>query len=199
VLTVCGGYPAASRNIAFDLAKGGITYGGERHLVEVATQAGPTPRTFGAGCSLRGGSVLLYGGWHPRGGSLSDFWVGHSDGDESDFFQRVPETTDEAQEPARALFTDFDIDVRGNTARALLLSRLLAGDRLGAHEGVFRMIPRHIGDSDEEDSDALDEEDEEDDDEDADIDEVGNAAVAAAMGREPSEVEDEDEAEEEEG
>lgn len=92
VLTVGGGLPPRNMCVAFDSAKGGRLYGGDCHIVEMERQAAPLPRAFGGGCALPGGSVLIYGGWHPRFGTFGDVWIGHAGSAETELFKQVPET-----------------------------------------------------------------------------------------------------------
>lgn len=53
----------------------------------------PSARAFGGGCALPNGLALIYGGWHPRKGTYSDFWVAAFDdvGRNCAFFQALPE------------------------------------------------------------------------------------------------------------
>lgn len=57
-------------------------------------QSNRTPRgsSFGAGCALPDGLVLVYGGWAPARGTFSDLWAGCFDevGRSSGFFQQLP-------------------------------------------------------------------------------------------------------------
>eukprot|EP00930_Biecheleria_cincta_P027071 TRINITY_DN19020_c0_g1_i1.p1 TRINITY_DN19020_c0_g1~~TRINITY_DN19020_c0_g1_i1.p1 ORF type:complete len:299 (+),score=50.13 TRINITY_DN19020_c0_g1_i1:267-1163(+) len=91
ILTVGGGLPPRNMCVAFDAAKGGLAYGGDCHVVEMERQAAPYPRAFGGGCALPGGSVLIYGGWHPRFGTFRDVWIGHVGSAETELFKQVPE------------------------------------------------------------------------------------------------------------
>lgn len=144
VLTVGGGLPPRNMCVAFDVAKGGLRYGGESHIVEMEMHSVPSPRAFGGGCALPGGSLLIYGGWHPRLGTFGDVWIGHVGSTETELFKQVPETVDEETEPQ-----DDDM---------VVFRRLVAGRSEGRHGSIFggELWP---SEDEEEDSDDLDEHD----------------------------------------
>lgn len=143
VLTVGGGLPPRNMCVAFDLAKGGLTFGGESHVAESVTAASPQPRAFGGGCSLPGGSVLIYGGWHPAMGTFGDLWLGHADGAETQLFKDLPETTQASQH------REEDYEIGG--LRELLMM----------NPGIYaRSLPRDWQDVIQDDSDDDDDDDE---------------------------------------
>jgi len=152
VLTIGGGLPPRNMCVAFDLAKGGLTFGGECHVVECATAACPRPRAFGAGCALPGGSVLVYGGWHPSGGTFSDFWLGHADRAETELFKELPQTVE-----VRTADNEMADPMAG--IRSLFRSQIF-------RRGLTREPPWQLMqvDSEEDDSDDGDAEGEENDD-----------------------------------
>jgi len=59
----------------------------------------PEGRGFGGGCCLPDGTVLIYGGWHRRGGTYRDFWAANVGESKTSFFSKL--TTMEAPRPFR--------------------------------------------------------------------------------------------------
>ncbi|CAE8697163.1 unnamed protein product, partial [Polarella glacialis] len=71
----------------------------------------PPPRAFGGGCALSGGVLLIYGGWHPRGGTYSDVWAASlDDAGRSSFFSQLPTTASRAEFHTRGVVGEDDED-----------------------------------------------------------------------------------------
>ena len=66
------------------------------HQTQLEQRGQPAPRAFGGGCPLPNGMILVYGGWHPRGGTYSSFWAACVDevGSKTEFFQKLEESAE---------------------------------------------------------------------------------------------------------
>lgn len=112
---------------------------GEPHTVERPGAIGPSPRAFGGGCCLADGTVVLYGGWHPRGGTFGDIWAGRITGDtlgREDFFAKLPEQSEETQQSHE----EDDSSEDGEDAMPLALGRLFGGGGGRAQSDLLRRI-----------------------------------------------------------
>jgi hypothetical protein len=124
-----------------------------------AASSSPQPRAFGGGCGLPDGTVLVYGGWHPRGGTFGDFWAAHAGASPTKFFAQLPEDV-----PQDATGSEDDMDQVDPRLR-FLISRLSQGGGGGAQASQFSRLlwpsalPRRVADSD--DDEDVDEEDDE--------------------------------------
>lgn len=111
---------------------------GKPQPLENRATAGNTPsaRAFGGGCGLPDGTVLVYGGWHPRGGTFGDFWAAHAGAAQTKFFAQLPEpeveegrgNADESGEvdPRLNFFIDRLVQGGHRGIRAMQLQRVLA-------------------------------------------------------------------------
>jgi len=145
----------------------------------------PSARAFGGGCGLPDGTVLVYGGWHPRGGTFGDFWAAHAGATPTKFFAELPEAPED-QDVSDSDSMEVDPRLR------LLISRLSQGRDRGmmqellAERSMQSMRMRmtgHLADSDEEEDDSDEEEDDVDDGEGADS-AAGGSAGGSAGGEE---------------
>jgi len=118
VVTVGGGRPPQSQIACF--------VQGAPHTVARLGLSGPSSRAFGGGCCLVDGTVILYGGWHPRGGTFGDIWAGRISGDtlgRGDFFAKLPEQSEVSQQNN----DEDDSSEDGEGLMTIALDRLFGG------------------------------------------------------------------------
>lgn len=118
VLTFSGGLPPGSSALAF-------VDGKPRPVVMNAAegpQSRPSARALGGGCVLADGTLVIYGGWLPRGPTFNDMWAASVGDQETPFVARLAAAGDQA--PVADEEEDEDDAMAALDPRFLMLLRL---------------------------------------------------------------------------
>mmetsp|Transcript_38576 Transcript_38576/g.110821 ORF Transcript_38576/g.110821 Transcript_38576/m.110821 type:complete len:620 (-) Transcript_38576:197-2056(-) len=152
---------------------------GKPRLVDMR---GPPPgRALGGGCTLADGTLIIYGGWLPRGPTFNDVWAGHIGDQETEFTARLsaaraqnpPDDEGDEDDMLMGLDRRLLLQLRGEPAHLQQLMSLV--------QGAFGREIR--GGHDEEDDDEEEEAEASDDSSEAE-DEVSEGG-AVSGGEEP--------------